>query len=330
MLILAKAAMALLLGFILAIITGVILIPILKRFHIGQYVSHYIGERHLKKEGTPTMGGLIFIIPTIVALILLYFNDSIEISHNLIILVFVFLAYAFLGFIDDYLKIKFHNNRGLSILTKLLIQMVIALIFFYIFMSNGGKSDLVISSLGITIPLGWTFGLFILFLLVGTSNAVNITDGLDGLAGGLSAIAFFAFGLISWNAGWMEGYQEIAIFCFILAGALMGFLVFNAHPAKVFMGDLGSLSLGAALATIAIITRHELSLAVIGGIFVVETLSSLIQIIAITKFHKKVFKRAPLHHHFEVLGMNEQDIVRYFWVAGLILAMAAITYGVWL
>ena len=330
MLILAKAAMALLLGFILAIITGVILIPILKRFHIGQYVSHYIGERHLKKEGTPTMGGLIFIIPVIVSLILLYFNDSIEISHNLIILVFVFLAYAALGFLDDFLKIKFHNNKGLSIVSKLLIQMVIALIFFYIFMSNGGESDLVISSLGITIPLGWTFGLFILFLLVGTSNAVNITDGLDGLAGGLSAIAFFAFGLISWNAGWMEGYQEVAIFCFLLVGSLLGFLVFNSHPAKVFMGDLGSLSLGAALATIAIITRHELSLALIGGVFVIETLSSFIQIIAIRKFNKKVFKRAPLHHHFEVLGMNEQDIVRYFWVAGLILAMIAITYGVWL
>ena len=330
MLILAKAAMSILLCFILEIITGVILIPILKRFHIGQYVSHYIGERHLKKEGTPTMGGLIFIIPTIVALVLLYFNKSIEISHNLIILIFVFVSYALLGFVDDYLKIKYHNNKGLSIVAKLLIQMIIALIFFYIFMSNGGKSDLVISSLGITIPLGWTFGLFILFLLVGSSNAVNITDGLDGLAGGLSAIAFFAFGLISWNAGWMEGYQEVAIFCFILAGALLGFLVFNAHPAKVFMGDLGSLSLGAALATIAIITRHELSLALIGGVFVVETLSSLIQIISIRKFNKKIFKRAPLHHHFEVCGMNEQDIVRYFWVAGLILAMAAITYGVWL
>ena len=330
MLILAKAAMALLLGFILAIITGVILIPILKKLHIGQYVSHYVGERHLKKEGTPTMGGLIFIIPTLIALILLYFNDSIEISYNLIILIFVFLSYAVLGFIDDYLKIKYHNNKGLSIVAKLLIQMIIALIFFYIFMSNGGNSDLVISSLGIRIPLGWTFGLFILFLLVGTSNAVNITDGLDGLASGLSAIAFFAFGLISWNAGWMEGYQEVAIFCFILAGALLGFLVFNAHPAKVFMGDLGSLSLGAALATIAIITRHELSLALIGGVFVIETLSSLIQIIAIRKFNKKVFKRAPLHHHFEVMGMNEQDIVRYFWVAGLILAMSAITYGVWL
>ena len=169
-----------------------------------------------------------------------------------------------------------------------------------------------------------------LFLLVGSSNAVNITDGLDGLAGGLSAIAFIAFGVISWNTGWLVGYQEIAIFCFVIAGALLGFLVFNSHPAKVFMGDLGSLSLGATLATIAILTRHELSLALIGGIFVIETLSSLIQIIAIRKFNKKVFKRAPLHHHFEVIGLNEQDIVRYFWVAGLILAMAAITYGVWL
>lgn len=330
MLILAKTAMAILLGFILAIITGLILIPLLKRFHIGQCVSHFIGERHLKKEGTPTMGGLIFIIPTIVALFLLYLNGSIKISHSLVILIFVFISYAVLGFIDDYTKIKYNNNKGLTIVSKLLIQMVIALVFFYIFMSSGGKSDLVITSLGINIPMGWTFGLFILFLLVGTSNAVNITDGLDGLAGGLSAIAFIAFGVISWNTGWLVGYQEIAIFCFILAGSLLGFLVFNSHPAKVFMGDLGSLSLGGALATVAILTRHELSLALIGGVFVVETLSSLIQIIAIRKFHKKVFKRAPLHHHFEVVGLNEQDIVRYFWVAGLILAMAAITYGVWL
>ncbi len=330
MLILAKAAMAILLGFVLAIVTGVILIPILRRFHIGQYVSRYVGERHLKKEGTPTMGGLIFIIPTILALILLYFNKSIEITHSLIILIFVFLSYALLGFIDDYLKLHHHNNHGLTIIGKLLGQMLIALVFFYIFMSNGGKSDLVITSLGINIKLGWTFGLLILFLLVGTSNAVNITDGLDGLAAGLSAIAFFAFGIISWNTGWLAGYQEIAIFCFILAGSLLGFLVFNSYPAKVFMGDLGSLCLGGALATIAILTRHELSLALIGGVFVIETLSSLIQIIAIRKFHRKVFKRAPLHHHFELLGMNEQDIVRYFWVAGLILAMAAITYGVWL
>ena len=167
-------------------------------------------------------------------------------------------------------------------------------------------------------------------MLVGTSNAVNITDGLDGLAAGLSVIAFLAYGIIAWNTTWLEGYQEIAIFCFILVGSLMGFLLYNTHPAKVFMGDLGSLALGGALATIAIITRHELSLALIGGVFVVETLSSGIQIIAIRKFHKKVFKMAPLHHHFEQLGWDENDIVKLFWVAGLILAMAAITYGVWL
>jgi len=330
MLILAKTALAIMLGFILSIICGLIFIPLLKRFHFGQNVSKLIGERHLKKEGTPTMGGFIFIVPVLIALLILYFRGSIEISSNLVILLFVFLAYTLLGFADDYLKIKFHNNQGLRISTKLLIQMVIALVFFYIFMKNGGDPVLKITSLGMNIPMGWTFGLFILFLLVGTSNAVNFTDGLDGLCGGLSAIAFLAFGVITWNTGWMEGYQEIAIFCFILVGSLLGFLLFNTHPAKVFMGDLGSLSLGGALATIAILTRHELSLALIGGVFVIETLSSIIQIIAITKFKRKVFKMAPLHHHFEQLGWSERDIVKLFWVVGFLLAMAAITYGVWL
>ncbi|MBD9074509.1 phospho-N-acetylmuramoyl-pentapeptide-transferase [bacterium] len=330
MLILAKTALAMMLGFIFAIITGIIAIPLLKKINFRQHVSQVIGERHLKKEGTPTMGGIIFIIPVLLTLFLLYLRGSIELNHNLIILLFVFLAYAFLGFIDDWLKVKYHNNQGLRISTKFLIQMVIALIFFYIFMKNGGEPVLKISSLNLILPMGWTFGLFILFLLVGTSNAVNITDGLDGLCGGLSMIAFVAFGIITWNTTWMEGYQEVAIFCFVLVGALLGFLLFNSNPAKVFMGDLGSLSLGAAMATVAIITRHELSLALIGGVFVVETLSSMIQIIAIRKFHRKVFKMAPLHHHFEQLGYSETDIVKAFYVVGLILAMAAITYGVWL
>ena len=162
------------------------------------------------------------------------------------------------------------------------------------------------------------------------TNAVNITDGLDGLAGGLSAIAFLAYGIIAWNCGWLEGYQEIAIFSFILVGALIGFLMFNSHPAKVFMGDLGSLALGGALATIAILTRHELSLFLIGGVFIIEAASSLIQIIAIRKFGKKIFLKAPLHHHFEELKWEETDIVKLLWTAGLFLAMIAITYGVWL
>lgn len=330
MLILAKAAMALMLGFVLSLITGVIIIPLFKKLHFGQSVSKLISKRHLKKEGTPTMGGIIFIIPVIISLIILYFKGSINLSYNLIIVIFVFLAYAILGFIDDYLKIKDHNNNGLSLVTKFLIQMVIALVFFYLYMKGGGKPILSVSFLNVYLDLGWVFGLFILFLLVGTTNAVNITDGLDGLAAGLCFIAFIAYGVISWNAGWLEGYQEIAIFCFLLSGSLLGFLVFNSHPARIFMGDLGSLALGGALASVAIVSRHEISLALIGGVFVIETLSSLIQIISIRYFHKKVFLKAPLHHHFEELGWEEEDIIKLFWVVGFILAMAAITYGVWL
>ena len=330
MLILAKAAMALMLGFVLSIITGVILIPLLRKLHFGQSVSLTLGERHLKKNGTPTIGGLIFIIPTIISLLLLWFRGSIEMTSNLLIVLFVFISYALLGLADDLLKIVFKNNKGLSIMFKLLMQTCIALVFFYIFIRNGGVPEIRISAINLYIYMGWTYGLFILFLLVGTSNAVNITDGLDGLAGGLSAIAFLAYGLITWNTTWLAGYQEIAIFCFVLIGALLGFLVFNTHPAKVFMGDRGSLALGGSRAAIAILTRHELSLAVVGGVFVIETLSSLIQIIAIRKFHKKVFKMAPLHHHFEKLGWEENDIVKLFWIVGLILAMLMITYNVWL
>lgn len=330
MLVLAKAAMAMMLGFILSIVAGLILIPLFKRIKAGQNVSTTIGERHMKKNGTPTLGGLIFIIPTIVTLLLLKFKGSIYISYNLLIVLIVFVAYGLLGFADDWLKIKFHNNKGLSIMFKLLCQMLIALVFFYIYITNGGSPVVEVSSIGFRLDLGWVYGIFILFLLVGSSNAVNITDGLDGLAGGLSAVAFLAYGLLAWNASWMEGAQEVGIFCFVLVGCLLGFLVFNSHPAKVFMGDTGSLALGGALAAIAILTKHELLLAVVGGVFVVETLTSLIQMISIIYFKKKIFKMAPLHHHFEQVGWEERDIVKVFYVVGLLLAMAAITYGVWL
>lgn len=330
MLILAKSVLGLMLGFVLSLVAAVILIPLLKKLHVGQSVSKLINERHLKKDGTPTIGGLIFIIPTILIMLILYLRGSIEFNSNLIILIFVFLAYGALGFIDDFLKVKYHNNDGLSIGVKFLLQTVIAVIFYIIYRNNGGDSNLVISSLGINVSLGWAFGLFILLVLVGTTNAVNISDGLDGLAGGLSVVAIMAYGVIAWGSKWISGYQEIAIFAFVLCGAILGFLVFNTHPAKVFMGDTGSLALGGALATIAILTKHELSLLLIGGVFVVETLSSAIQIIAIRKFHKKVFLKAPLHHHFEELGWEETDIVKLFWVVGLFLAMIGIIYGVWL
>ena len=330
MLILAKSVLGLMLGFVLSLVAAVILIPLLKKLHVGQSVSKLINERHLKKDGTPTIGGLIFIIPAILIMLILYLRGSIEFNSNLIILIFVFLSYGALGFIDDFLKVKYHNNNGLSIGVKFLLQTVIAVIFYIIYRNNGGDSNLVISSLGINVSLGWAFGLFILLVLVGTTNAVNISDGLDGLAGGLSVVAIMAYGVIAWGSKWISGYQEIAIFAFVLCGAILGFLVFNTHPAKVFMGDTGSLALGGALATIAILTKHELSLLLIGGVFVVETLSSAIQIIAIRKFHKKVFLKAPLHHHFEELGWEETDIVKLFWVVGLFLAMIGIIYGVWL
>lgn len=328
MLILAKSILGLMIGFFLAVVVGLFLVPYLRKKKISQSISKFVD--HQSKAGTPTFGGFIFIIPTLITMLFLYLRGSLEFSSSLIIVVFVFLAYALLGFVDDFKKYKEKNNKGLSILQKLIIQTLIALVFFYIYMRGGGEPTLRISFLNLNVNLGWFYGLFILFLLVGTSNAVNLTDGLDGLAGGLSAIAFLSYGIITWGTTWVQGYQEIAIFCFILVGGLLGFLVFNTNPAKIFMGDTGSQALGGALAAVAILTRHELSLAIIGGVFVVEALSSIIQIFAIRKLHRKVFLMAPIHHHFEKLGWDERDIVKMFWIVGFMLGMAAIYYGVWL
>ena len=330
MLILAKSILGLMLGFFLSVITGLFLIPILKRFNLKQTISSFTAFRHSSKNGTPTLGGLIFIIPSVLVMLFLYLRGSLEMTHNLLILVFVFISYALLGFVDDALKIKNKENDGLSITQKLIIQVLIALVFFYIYMQGGWDTHLIITSLGINIDLKWFYGIFILFLLVGSSNAVNLTDGLDGLAGGLSLVAFLSFGIITWGTTWVNGYTEMAIFSFVLVGTLLGFLVFNTHPAKVFMGDTGSLCLGATLAAIAILTKHELSLALIGGVFVIETLSSIIQLISINKFGHKVFLMAPLHHHFEKLGWQETDIVKMFLIAGFMMGMIAIYYGVWM
>jgi phospho-N-acetylmuramoyl-pentapeptide-transferase len=190
------------------------------------------------------------------------------------------------------------------------MQIFVAIIFFYLFMISGNEPLLWVHTLNIKYDIGFLYGLFILFVLVASSNAVNLTDGLDGLATGLSIIAYFTFGLISWNTGWLLGYQEIAIFCFIMVGSLLGFLVFNSHPAKIFMGDTGSLALGATLGSIAILTRHELLLVIIGIVFVIETLSVILQVSYFKLTHgKRLFKMAPLHHTLEKMGYKETDIV---------------------
>lgn len=330
MLTLTKSLFALMLGFIISTISGVVLIPLLKRIKAGQRINVYV-DAHRKKAGTPTMGGFIFIVPCLITVMVLLLTDKIQYSINLLIILFVMISYGMIGFLDDYISLKNNTNKGLTQVQKLFLQFIVALVFYILFRHFGdGDSVLRITLFNFEWSLNWFYGLFILFLLVGTSNAVNLTDGLDGLAGGLSAIAFLAYGLIAWGSYWISGYQDIGIFCFILVGCIMGFLVFNSNPAKVFMGDTGSLSLGATLATVAILTSHEFSLAVIGGVFVIETLSVIIQIFSVVVFHKKVFLMSPIHHHFERLGWSERDIVKLFWIAGFILALLALIYGVWL
>lgn len=330
MLILTKSLFALMIGFLLAAAMGLISIPLLKKIKIRQRINIYV-EAHKSKAGTPTMGGLIFIIPTIITVIILLLTDKMQFSMNLFIVLFVFLSYGAIGFLDDYISIKNNTNKGLTQFQKLFLQFVVALIFYILFRQyTNNDSILEISLLNIKWKLDWFYGIFILFLLVGASNAVNLTDGLDGLAAGTSVIAFLAIGLISWGSKWIEGYQEMGIFCFILVGALIGFLLYNTNPAKIFMGDTGSLTLGATLATIAILTSHELSLAVIGGVFVIETLTVIIQIFSVVVFKKKVFIMTPIHHHFERLGWSEWDIVKLFWVVELILCLLALIYGVWI
>ena len=330
MLTLTKSLFALMIGFILSTILGYFLIPTLRKIKVGQRINVYV-DNHRKKAGTPTMGGLIFIIPTILTILILLLTGKIEFSVNFLIVLFVFISYALIGFLDDYISIKRKKNEGLTQFQKLFFQFVVALVFYLLYRTYiDVDSVLEISLLGIKWKLGWGYGLFILFLLVGSSNAVNLTDGLDGLAGGLAGIAFIAYGLISWGSFWIEGYQDIGIFCFVLVGSLLGFLVYNTNPAKVFMGDTGSLTLGATLATVAILTSHELSLALIGGVFVIETITVIIQIISVRIFHKKTFLMTPIHHHFERLGWMETDIVKMFWIIGLLFSLLALIYGVWL
>lgn len=327
---LTKSVFALMLNFILGIILALILLPILKRKKANQRLNEYLKDTHKTKQGTPTMGGLIFIIPTIISYFILYLLGRVNINYNTIIVIFTFLAYGLIGFIDDYLIIKKNNNKGLSEKAKFLMQLILAIIFFYLFLKAGNEPLLWIHSLNIKLDIGWLYGVLILFILVASSNSVNLTDGLDGLAGGLSFIALLTFGIITWNTGWLIGYDDISIFIFLLLGGILAFLIFNVSPAKIFMGDTGSLSLGAILGTIAILTRHELLLIIIGIVFILETLSCIIQRFYYKLTKKRIFPMTPIHHTFEKIGWSERDIVKLFWIIGLFGAFIALGFGVWL
>lgn len=325
---LTKSVLCMMLGFIFSLALGSIIVPYLKNKKINQRLSIYLEEKHKSKSNVPTMGGLIFIIPTIIIFFILLLFNKIDFKINSLIILFTFISYGIIGFIDDFLIIKRNNNNGLKEGTKFLLQLIVAIIFFYLFIKNGNEPLIWIHSFNIKMNIGWLYGLFILLVLTASSNAVNITDGLDGLASGLSIICFITFGIISFFTTWLDGYIEIAMFCFILIGSLLGFLVYNVNPAKIFMGDTGSLSLGATLGGIAIITRYELLLVLIGIVFVIETMSCIIQRIYYKITHKRLFLMTPIHHSFEKKGYKEKDIVKYFWIFGLIASMLALTFGV--
>ncbi|MFX3622647.1 MAG: phospho-N-acetylmuramoyl-pentapeptide-transferase [Ectobacillus sp.] len=312
-------------AFLIAVALSPIFIPFLRRLKFGQSIREEGPKSHQKKSGTPTMGGIVIFISIMITTVLMVLKFG-KLNPQTYLLLFVTFGYGLLGFLDDFIKVVMKRNLGLTSKQKLLGQIVIAIVFFIFYKTYGFSTALNIPGTGISFELGWGYFLLILFLLVGGSNAVNLTDGLDGLLSGTAAVAFGAYAVLAFN----QGQFEIAIFCMAVVGAVLGFLVFNAHPAKVFMGDTGSLALGGAIAAVAILTKLELLLAIIGGVFAIETLSVIIQVISFKTTGKRVFKMSPLHHHYELSGWSEWRVVMTFWFAGLLFAMLGIYIEVWM
>jgi len=299
-------------AFVLALIMGPLFIPILRRMKFGQQIRTDGPQGHLKKQGTPTMGGTIILLA--LALATLRFADK---TTDLLILLIASLGYGLVGFLDDYIKIIFKRSLGLTAKQKLFGQLLISAIVCYLLIREGHSTDLYIPFVDFHFNPGWLYFPLMAILMLGASNAVNFTDGLDGLLAGTSAIAFGAYTVIAMN----NTQPEAAVFSAAMVGAVLGFLVFNAHPAKVFMGDTGSLGIGGGLVAVAILTKAELLLAIIGGVFLVEILSVVIQVVSFKTRGKRVFKMSPIHHHFELVGWSEWRVVITFWAVGLVLAV---------
>ncbi|MBU8907113.1 phospho-N-acetylmuramoyl-pentapeptide-transferase [Desertibacillus haloalkaliphilus] len=315
----------LLASFLVAVLLSPILIPFLRRLKFGQSIREEGPKSHQKKSGTPTMGGVMIIISIIITTLIMS-NKFLSFSTELLLLLIVTFGYGLLGFLDDFIKVVMKRNLGLTSKQKLIGQLIIALIFYYGLIQAGYSTDLTIPTTNLSIDIGWFYLPLVIIMLVGASNAVNLTDGLDGLLAGTGAIAFGAFAVLAWNASMID----VAIFCAAVVGAVLGFLVFNAHPAKVFMGDTGSLALGGAIAAVAILTKMEILLIIIGGVFVIETLSVIIQVISFKTRGKRVFKMSPLHHHYELSGWSEWRVVVTFWLIGMLFAIIAIYLEVWM
>lgn len=314
-----------LLGFLITVLLSPIFIPFLRRLKFGQSIREEGPKSHQKKTGTPTMGGLMILLSIVITTFVMTGKFS-EPTVKTYMLLLVTLGFGLLGFLDDFIKVVMKRNLGLTSRQKLLGQIIISAIFYIILKQNEFSTEITIPFLNYSFDIGWFYIVFVIFWLVGFSNAVNLTDGLDGLVSGTSAIAFGAFAVLAWN----QSQFEIAIFSVAVVGAVLGFLVFNAHPAKVFMGDTGSLALGGAIATIAILLKLEILLVIIGLVFVIETLSVILQVISFKTTGKRIFRMSPLHHHYELIGWSEWRVVVTFWSVGLLCAILGIYIEVWL
>jgi len=347
-----RTAFASLTALFMGLIIGPAIIRRLREFQIGQYIREEGPQAHQKKAGTPTMGGVLIVVSFIIPTLLWA-----DLTNKYVWLVMLStISFAAIGFADDYLKMKHRRNLGLTGRSKLMLQIltaVIVAVVLILFQASGDYSthlmvpffkkfrpDLVIGYFFKYPPL-WpiAFGPFIAFValvLVGSTNAVNLTDGLDGLAIGCTVVAAGALTVLTYVSGHavfadylelqrMPQVAELTVFCGAMVGSAIGFLWYNAHPAEVFMGDVGSLGLGGAIGTVAVVIKQELLLPFIGGVFVIEALSVMLQVGSYKLRKKRIFKMAPIHHHFELLGWSESKVIVRFWIASLVFALFALT-----
>ncbi len=330
-----RGAYAALTALLICFVFGPKIIEALRRLKIGQSIRDDGPQTHLKKGGTPTMGGVL-ILTAVVAAVLLWQDFG---SFKVWLTLGAFIGFAAIGFMDDYLKVTRHNSEGISAKAKLIGQFAVSItvVLILYFFGDEGMTDLYIPFFkNPVIHMGVWWIPFAVILMVGESNAVNLTDGLDGLAIGLVMLVFITLSILTYLSGradfsaylgipYITGAGELTVFCMAVTGACIGFLWFNAHPAEVFMGDVGSLSLGGLIATVSLIIKKEILILVIGGVFVLEAASVIIQVLSYKIRKKRVFKMAPLHHHFELSGWAETKVVIRFWILGGLFAIIALS-----
>lgn len=305
-------------AFIVSALLGPKMIAFLHKVHFGQSIRECGPASHLKKSGTPTMGGLLIIISLLVSLV---WND---ITPQVFIALVLTLGHGLIGFIDDYIKVVMHRNLGLTTKQKFLLQFILAGAYVFYAEVHGQNTQLWIPVFDTTIDLGWAYYILAFFLLVGTTNSVNLTDGLDGLVSLVSLPVTIAFAIIAH----VQGLYSVCGFALSLTGACLGFLLFNRHPAKVFMGDTGSLALGGGIAALALLTSTELLLILIGGIYVAEALSVILQVASYKSTRKRIFRMAPIHHHFELGGWSEVKVVKVFGMVSCLFSLLGL--ALWL